>query len=393
MASIKLKGDTSGEVIISAPSVAGASTLELQATNGTIATTADINTFYNSLGNRNLIINGDMRIAQRGTSKTGITSNGYYTCDRYRVSIVSTGTWTQSQDTDVPTGQGFANSFKMQCTTADAGLAASDVCVLNYRMEGQNLQHLKKGTANAESLTLSFWVKSNKTGTYILELYDADNSRTISQSYSINTSDTWEKKTLTFFGDTIGTLNNDNGNSLQAYWWFAGGSDWSSGTLATSWQPLNNPDRAVGNVNLADSTANYINITGVQLEVGTEATPFEHRPYDIELQKCMRYYQRIQGGAAFTSGVNGVYNDTRNLIGLHQYIVPFRASPTFSYSAISHFDLEPFDTQPTTLTANTSGNLYQASVTGNDPTARVRGYGGTITCDNGAGYFDFSAEL
>jgi hypothetical protein len=393
MASIKLKGDTSGEVIISAPSVAGASTLELQATNGTIATTADINTFYNSLGNRNLIINGDMRIAQRGTSKTGITSNGYYTCDRYRVSIVSTGTWTQSQDTDVPTGQGFANSFKMQCTTADAGLAASDVCVLNYRMEGQNLQHLKKGTANAESLTLSFWVKSNKTVTYILELYDADNSRTISQSYSINTSDTWEKKTLTFFGDTIGTLNNDNGNSLQAYWWFAGGSDWSSGTLATSWQPLNNPDRAVGNVNLADSTANYINITGVQLEVGTEATPFEHRPYDIELQKCMRYYQRIQGGAAFTSGVNGVYNDTRNLIGLHQYIVPFRASPTFSYSAISHFDLEPFDTQPTTLTANTSGNLYQASVTGNDPTARVRGYGGTITCDNGAGYFDFSAEL
>ena len=127
MASIKLKGDTSGEVIISAPSVAGASTLELQATNGTIATTTDVNTIYNSLGNRNLIINGDMRIAQRGTSKTGITSNGYYTCDRYRVSIVSTGTWTQSQDTDVPTGQGFANSFKMQCTTADAGLAASDV--------------------------------------------------------------------------------------------------------------------------------------------------------------------------------------------------------------------------------------------------------------------------
>ena len=118
MASIKLKGDTSGEVIISAPSVAGASTLELQATNGTIATTTDVNTIYNSLGNRNLIINGDMRIAQRGTSETGLTSNGYYTVDRYRVSIVSTWHWTQSQDTDVPTGQGFANSFKMQCTTA-----------------------------------------------------------------------------------------------------------------------------------------------------------------------------------------------------------------------------------------------------------------------------------
>jgi hypothetical protein len=131
----------------------------------------------------------------------------------------------------------------------------------------------------------------------------------------------------------------------------------------------------------------------VQLEVGTEATPFENIPYDLNLQRCMRYYQRFDGGAAFTVGVNGVYNDTVNLIGLHQHIVPFRATPTFSYSALSHFDLEPFDTQPTSLTSNASGNLYQASVTGIDPTSRVRGYGGTITCDNAAGYFDFSAEL
>ena len=389
MASIKLKGDTSGEVIISAPSVAGASTLELQATNGTIATTADINTFYNSLGNRNLIINGDMRIAQRGTSKTGITSNGYYTCDRYRVSIVSTGTWTQSQDTDVPTGQGFANSFKMQCTTADAGLAASDVCVLNYRMEGQNLQHLKKGTANAESLTLSFWVKSNKTGTYILELYDADNSRTISQSYSINTSDTWEKKTLTFSGDTIGTLNNDNGNSLQAYWWFAGGSDWSSGTLATSWQPLNNPDRAVGNVNLADSTANYINITGVQLETGTTATPFENLQYGQQLALCQRYYQASWGtdsGTATTAqGLHWIAYNTTILLGAIMFPVKMRATPTMIIYGSSSGTANKIENVTNTLVSGTW------AFTGQSRTKATQA-NGTGTSGGGMYQFEFEAD-
>jgi hypothetical protein len=134
---------------------------------------------------RNIIINGDMSIAQRSTSVAGITGQGYNTIDRFETHASSLGTWTQSQSTDVPTGQGFATSLKMDCTTADASPSAGDFLYVRQKVEGQNLQYLKKGTANAESTTLSFWVKSNKTGTYIAELYDIDNNRTISNSYTI----------------------------------------------------------------------------------------------------------------------------------------------------------------------------------------------------------------
>ena len=307
MASIKLKGDTSGEVTISAPAVAGTTTLELPTTSSTLAT-------QNSLGVRNLIINGDMRIAQRGTSSTGLTGDNfnYNSVDRFQtVLFTTTSVWTQSQSTDVPTGQGFSNSLKMDCTTADASLDAGTNITIEHKMEGQNLQHLKKGTASAESLTLSFWVKSNKTGTYIVELDDNDNARNINNAYTINAADTWEKKTITIDGDTTGTLDNDNGHSLRIIWWLAVGSNYSSGTLQTSWGSTVNANRAVGQVNLADSTSNYINITGVQLEVG-DAIPFEHRPYDMELARCQRYCVAYGGVGTYepfgigveTSGTN-----------------------------------------------------------------------------------------
>jgi len=291
MASIKLKGDTSGEVIISAPSVAGNTTLELQATSGTLATTAQA-----SIGSKNLIINGDMRIAQRGTSATGLTngSTGYYTVDRFQ--FVESGSptfaWTMSQDTDVPTGQGFANSLKMDCTTAQASLGTGDTLYLFHKIEGQNLQQLSYGTANAKTMTLSFWVKSNKTGTYIAELYQTDATRAVSYAYTVSSANTWEKKTITYVGDTSGQIDNDNGTGLQIAFWLATGTDRSSGTLATSWASVNNPDRGVGQVNLADSTSNYINITGVQLETGTVATPFENLQYGQQLAMCQRYYEK-----------------------------------------------------------------------------------------------------
>jgi hypothetical protein len=174
---------------------------------------------------RNIIINGDMSIAQRGTSATGVTSNSYNTCDRWNTIPINLGTWTLTQSTDVPTGQGFASSFKLDCTTADASPSASDFFLLRQKIEGQNLQYLKKGTANAQSLTMSFWVKSNKTGTYIAELLDDDNTRQISAAYTVNLSDTWEKKIITFPGDTTGAFDNDNGNSLAAQFWLGAGSD------------------------------------------------------------------------------------------------------------------------------------------------------------------------
>ena len=261
---------------------------------------------------RNLIINGDMQIAQRGTSSTGITSLGYYTVDRMRFICNSIGTWTNTQDTDVPTGQGFSNSFKLECTVADASLAAADVLQIQTRFEGQNVQHLKKGTSSAESVTLSFWVKSNKTGTYVVEVRDMDNNRHLPKAYTIDSANTWEKKTITYAGDTTGVLDNDNNVSFDVQWWLGAGTTWTSGTLPTSWTSIVNANRAVGQVNLADSTSNYINITGVQLEVGEGASDFEFLPYDVQLARCQRYYQHISlTGTAVNTGEMGVVGPFR----------------------------------------------------------------------------------
>ena len=152
----------------------------------------------NTVGMKNIVINGDMSIAQRGTSTASVASNGYFSCDRWRYAESSDAVVTISQDTDVPSGQGFANSFKIDITTADASLGASDNIILQQKFEGQMLQYLKKGTANAVSLTVSFWVKSTKTGIYIVQLYDRDNDRTIAKSYTIDVADTWENKTITY---------------------------------------------------------------------------------------------------------------------------------------------------------------------------------------------------
>ena len=246
----------------------------------------------NNINFRNLIINGSMDIAQRGTSESGITGSGYFTCDRWNLQTSSAGTWTQSQSSDVPTGQGFSNSFKMDCTTANASLSAGSYLKVRHKIEGQNLQYIKKGTANAESLTLSFWVKSNKTGTYIVEFEDRDNSRHISQSYTINTANTWEKKILTYAGDTTGTLDNDNTDAINIAWYLLAGTNNTSGTLATSWESIVNANRAVGQVNLADSTSNEWLITGVQLESSETASDFEFLPRAVMESLCYRYYYK-----------------------------------------------------------------------------------------------------
>jgi hypothetical protein len=242
---------------------------------------------------KNIIINGDMSLAQRGTSVSGLTNgSSQYLIDRFKWYEGGSPTYqfTMSQDTDVPTGQGLAKSLKLDCTTAQGSLGAGDQNILWQRIEGQNLQQLKYGTSSAESLTLSFWVKSSKTGTYIVELYQPDGTRGISKAYTISASNTWEKKTITYAGDTSGTINNDNGAGLDVYFFLSAGSNYQSGTLATSWQGYSAGDECVGQVNLADSTDNNWWITGVQLEVGTSASDFEFLPYDVNLQRCQRYY-------------------------------------------------------------------------------------------------------
>jgi hypothetical protein len=265
-------------------------------------------TVQNQSAFRNIIINGDMSLAQRATSTSSITSSGYHTVDRFRTSYDTAGTWTQSQATDVPTGQGFATSFKMDCTTANGSLSAGSFLAIQSKFEGQNLQYLKKGTSSAESLTLSFWVKSNKTGTYIANLYDADNNRYIAKSYTISSANTWEKKTITYAGDTSGAFGNDNATSLELKFILAAGTTYTSGTLATSWESATNANTAVGQVNLADSTSNEWYVTGIQLEAGTTASDFEFLPFDVNLARCQRYFFLMCRGDQLDVGAGGYYN-------------------------------------------------------------------------------------
>ena len=309
--------------------------------------------FSDAVNFRNIIINGDMSIAQRSSSTASITSGAYHTIDRYQTDIANLGTWTQSQSTDVPTGQGFSKSLKMDCTTADASPAAADKCIIQTKFEGQNLQYLKKGTSSAESTTLSFWVRSNKTGTYIAELLDFDNSRQISQSYTISSADTWEKKTLTFAGDTTGAFDNDNAQSLMVAFWLGAGSDYTSGTLSTSWTSTTNANRAVGQVNLADSTSNEWYVTGVQLEAGTSASDFEFLPVDVNLARCQRYFEvcsgdRIQGSQTYVSS-RVYFNPIR-------FMVTKRSAPTIT-NATASFTLFYNSGYDTSVTWNVDDNI------------------------------------
>ena len=253
----------------------------------------------NQFAHRNLVINGDMQIAQRGTSTASITSVGYFTADRWYTEVGTLGTWTQSVENDAPTGSGFRKSLKMLCTTADASPAAGDYLTVQTRFEGQNLQHIKKGTAAAEQLTVSFWVKANVTGTYTIFLYDNDNTRMINASYTINASATWEYKTITLAPDTTGVFDNDNAYSLALYFNLSAGSNRTSGTISNTWAAYSTANEAPGQVNLAAATSNYWQITGVQLEVGPTATPFEFKPFAQDLRQCQRYFE-----ASWYSNVN-----------------------------------------------------------------------------------------
>ena len=291
--------------------------------------------FSDAVNFRNIVINGDMTVSQRGTSTASITSGDYYTVDRFRTFINNTaGTWTQSQSTTVPTGEGFVNSLKMDCTTAKGSLSAGDILSIRQAFEGQSLQYLKKGTSSAESLTASFWVRSNKTGTYIVELEDRDNTRYVSQSYTISSADTWEKKTVTFPGDTSGAFSNDDGESLRFNFWLAAGTNYSSGTLGTTWHTTQ-ANRAVGIVNLGDSTDNEWYVTGVQLEAGDTASEFEFIPPDINLQRCQRYYFRRQGDSGDQRSLsNGMASETNRYRGAFIFPITMRTGPTVTEAAV-----------------------------------------------------------
>jgi hypothetical protein len=313
----------------------------------------------NNINFRNIIINGSMDIAQRGTSQASITTSGYYTVDRFQQQVSSMGTWTQSQSTDVPTGQGFASSLKIDCTTADASPSASDFILVQQKIEGQNLQYLKKGTSSAESLTVSFWVKSAKTGTYICEILDNDNSRSISKSYTINSANTWEKKTITYTGDTSGALDNDNARSLDLNFWLGAGSDYTSGTLNTSWNSATNANKAVGQVNLADNTANEWYVTGVQLEAGQTASEFEFLPRAVMESLCLRYF----GSGEIETDYDGSSSNSV-IYRAYDFKVSMRTDPTMSIKSQWQYFSAGSGTNFTATFSCNSTEMFEARGTG-----------------------------
>ena len=275
---------------------------------------ADLGNAYSdgALSNRNMIINGGMQVAQRGTSATGVGgSTGYFTVDRFKVGQnVTAGRLTMTQDADSPSG--FANSIKLACTTSVASAGAAEVINLSYVFEGQDLQRIAKGTADAQQVTLSFYVKGNASATYAAELVDDDNSyRLVSKLFSVTSG--WSRIEITFPADTTGALVDDNTSSLNLNIWLHSGSDFSSGTLQTAWGSYVAGNRAAGIDSFFSSTANTFQITGLQLEAGDTATPFEHRSYGDELARCQRYARVLGDGLSGSATSANTFNAAATL--------------------------------------------------------------------------------
>jgi len=282
---------------------------------------------------RNMVINGGMNVAQRSASVTGIgASSGYFTVDRYAIQLgAGAGRLTMSQTADGPNGIS-ANCLKLDCTTADTSIAAGEYLGVWHKFEGHNVQRIGKGVAGAKQVTVSFYVKANATATYLLELEDADNSRTNGKLFPVTTD--WVRQELVFEADVddgSSPLNDDNGNSLVLAWYIHGGSNFTSGTLASGWENTTAANRLVGIDSFFSSTNNTLFITGVQLEVGPVATEFEQEDISTTLAKCQRYFQQIGATSnEFPVSIGYLYNNGTRSAHIIPLISAMRAVPTFA---------------------------------------------------------------
>ena len=347
----------------------------------------------NQYGNRNLIINGAMKVAQRGTSSTGLgASAGYFTVDRYNSAFSGTaGRLTMTQDSSAPSG--FANSVKLDVTTADTSVAAGEYFIFQQRIEGQNLQQFAKGTSDAKPFAVSFYVKGNASATYVAELYDSDNSRHINKTFSVTTD--WTRVELFFSADTTGAFNDDNASSLELNIWLHAGTNFTSGSLQTTWGTTSQTSRAVGISSIFDSTDRTFFLTGVQLEVGDTATDFEHRTFDDELRRCKRYFE----SKSFTTFVEiGYSNGTTSAHCILPYLEK-RAAPTVTLPTAGQSTNQltfrtPTGSNPSTTGSNTAYDLTttQGRIQGASYAGLTAG-GVSSLYLNGTASIKFDAEL
>jgi len=344
------------------------------------------------LTGRNLIINGAMQVAQRGTSKTS-TTDGYHTVDRWKTDI---GTafdqlaLTTAQDTNAP--DGFGNSFKLTVATAETAVASDELLRIWQVVEAQNLQSLAYGTSSAKKTTLSFYVKGSVTGTYALVIYNDDGVRINGSTYTINSANTWERKSITFDGDTSAAINNDNGRGFYIWWILAAGSNYT-GTSNAGWQAYSAAaqvaDGHTANNFVTTSSATW-QITGVQLEVGEQATPFEHRSFADELRRCQRYYS--DSGATKNNGfVHSCYNSD-DAYGNFSYPVPMRAAPSITMisSGRNFYSNGASRTISSFLAQNIGTQNFQHRIT---TTGHTAGDAGHVDVDPNTRFFKADAEI
>lgn len=307
-----------------------------------------------ALSNRNLIINGAMQVAQRGTSFSASNGQDRYGADRFfaRLNDIDQATITVSQETDAPSG--FVYSLKVNTDVAETALAADEQYKLEHRVEGNSTSQLAWGTADAKTVTISFWFKSSTTGTTAVALLNSANDRSYIASFTVDAANTWEYKTLTVAGPTDGTWKTDNTTGIRFRW----------GTFGTDYE--NTPNQwnntqsmmVAGGIDYTDTVDKYFQITGVQLEVGDTATPFEHRSYADELSRCERYFQ-LYPEETTVSGA--CYNDDPDWY--FPFVFPeMRAAPTVTFS------------HPPTIFCNNSNNALTSvtSSTSNDNVRSVR---------------------
>lgn len=331
---------------------------------------------------KNLIINGKMEIDQRngGAVVTGSSAIAKFAADRFNIYANTTGTVTLQQVSDAPVG--FQKSNKVTCTVADSPSAGRRVQFLQT-IEGYNFSQASFGTSSAKSVTLSFYVKSSLTGNFGASLVNGSATRSYPFHYTINSANTWEKQTITIVGDTSGTWSTDNTTALHVLWGLGTGSTYEG--TADQWNSAFNV-APPSSVSLKDNVNATWQITGVQLEVGSVATEFEHRSYGEELALCQRYFERWGYPNAFE-----FYYSNYTGAGAHDmtitngpFVVPKRAEPTFTKSGT--FVSSNITGNTATIlsaTTHTAPALYTASAA----TGRLYMY------NSSSAYFDFDAEL
>jgi len=278
-----------------------------------------------------IIINGDMSVAQRGTSFSFSSSSGF-TVDRFDFERTSgaTGDCTITQESDAPSNTGLVKSVKIAVDTAETPTGGGN-CLFQQKLEGFNVAPLEHGQSNPPSATLSFWVKSNKTGTYSVQIKaEGSTGRYVLFDYTISSANTWEKKIITWVGDTSVALDYDSSRRLRVIWHLASGPD-DKVSPTSSWATSSIFQMSSNAVNFFDDASNEIYFTGVQLEVGTSASDFEFLPYDVNLERCKRYFQIIGDGTspseffASVSNYNGSY-----IFGTYRFMPEMRSAPTIS---------------------------------------------------------------